>query len=253
MTKPEKIKVAIFGSCVSRDPFEKSHEIEIVDYYARSSLASMTSAPANFLIDLSPISSEFQRRMIQRDLNKNFMNFIKENKFDIFIMDFTDDRFPILKLPNNTLITESQEFSIANKTNINFLPYSTTRIKPFSKDFLNLWEEGFTNLINISTQYGFSEKILINEIYWAKTDENNNFFKNHVEIEMANDYFRQIYLICKKNLSEHQFIKYEASDLVGFGGHKWGAAPFHYIKRVEENCLNQTIKYHQNYAPTFKN
>ena len=77
-------KILIFGSCVSRDPFtDNVFGFKLVDYYARSSFASLSGEKFTSPLDLSLIESKFQRRMIQRDASKLFLEALSLLEYDI--------------------------------------------------------------------------------------------------------------------------------------------------------------------------
>jgi len=109
-------RVLVFESCVSRDPFgdliNPSHMFSLIDYYARSSFASLSGKPLSEHLDLSMIESPFQRRMVERDLSKTFLD-LDLNEVDLIIIDFIDDRFPLIELEHGALCTVSDEFKKA--------------------------------------------------------------------------------------------------------------------------------------------
>lgn len=83
------IKVFILGSCVSRDPFELAdkRDFEVVNYYARTSFASLGSEAYVDEKILSGIDSKWQKRMVKADMDKSFFKAIKESKFDVLLID----------------------------------------------------------------------------------------------------------------------------------------------------------------------
>ena len=63
------MKVAIFGSCVSRDSVEFMPEAEVVAYVARHSVTSLEAPHGTAGVDLSELTSAFQERMVTNDLH----------------------------------------------------------------------------------------------------------------------------------------------------------------------------------------
>ncbi len=61
-------KICIFGSCVSRDiiEYDMKNNFELIDYYARSSFASLASSAMIEQSVLDNIQSSFQKRMVLR-------------------------------------------------------------------------------------------------------------------------------------------------------------------------------------------
>lgn len=106
--------VLIFGSCVSRDIFnlEYSLEFKVSDYYARSSLASLSSEAYENDSALNRISSPFQRRMVANDFSKEILTAgSKLEGCDVILIDLIDERFDLVVFPSGKIITNSAEFS----------------------------------------------------------------------------------------------------------------------------------------------
>ena len=64
--------VRILGSCVTRDAFEITTDFKLVDYTARTSLASLATKSRIDSGILNNIKSTFQKRMVERDMTKRF-------------------------------------------------------------------------------------------------------------------------------------------------------------------------------------
>jgi len=133
------INVLIFGSCVTRDPFSDQAEfcsgVDVKEYFARSSFASMNGNPVSGK-NLSKIPSPFQRRMVESDFQKSFLNQSFES-IDLIIFDFIDDRFSLLEMPCGACCTDSTEFKTAE------LRLDAKVISPFSEEFYQRWESGW--------------------------------------------------------------------------------------------------------------
>lgn len=89
------MEILIYGSCVSRDAleFDSEKRLKLIDYFARSSLASSMSNNVINDIPTHNIHSSFQKRMVENDLNKSILAIIKQSKYDILLVDFIDERF----------------------------------------------------------------------------------------------------------------------------------------------------------------
>ena len=80
------MKIAIFGSCVSRDTAEFMPEAEVVAYVARHSVTSLESPHGTAGIDLSDLTSAFQKRMVTSDLNGTGLDRIAKNAKDLDVV-----------------------------------------------------------------------------------------------------------------------------------------------------------------------
>ena len=77
------MKVAIFGSCVSRDSVEFMPEAEVVTYVARHSVTSLESPHGAEGMDLSELTSAFQERMVTNDLHGSGLERIVHTASDL--------------------------------------------------------------------------------------------------------------------------------------------------------------------------
>jgi|GEM_PF-3383372 len=229
-------KILIIGSCVSRDAFEffDASQFSLVDYVARSSLASAFSVLPFSGVDLGNIASAFQRRMVETDLCKGLESIIRNSEFDYILLDAIDERFDIFKSDVGEICTLSGElklsgyFSDGNNKAGKIISSGTS-------DFLFLWEQGWKRLINLLWELGAIEKLFVNGVYWSSCLEDGSSFDSvYTEsyIEMANSFLAEIYSIMRRDLKESQIIGFSQNDLRGSTQHRWGVSPFHYTPNV---------------------
>jgi hypothetical protein len=233
-------KILIFGSCVSRDVFnvidQENLDFSIVDFFARTSLASLSCNPVSIDIDLLSIESAFQRRSVERDLNKIFFTFLPNCVFDVLLMDFVDDRFNLLMFPDGSGITESAEF----KKSKHVISGGSRQIPRFSKDFFRVWECGWELLKNKLVKMNKLERILINKVYFSTHDDNGKFFKFYAYIDEANKYLENVYNKLQSDLKVEQFVNYKDLEMVSDSSHRWGTSPFHYTNSIYKCCYLYT-------------
>src|SRR6266581_2802406 len=87
-------RVAIFGSCVTRDLFEPAiRDVELVLYGSRSSLISACAPPVQIDEDDVRLDSRFQRRCVVEDFRKTFLTRFEEAAPDRLVIDLIDERF----------------------------------------------------------------------------------------------------------------------------------------------------------------
>lgn len=113
MSSENNLRVAIFGSCVSRDIFsivDDCRDLVLAGYYARCSLASLAANPWVDAAVLQSIESPFQRKMVRADMDKSFIRFLGDAKFDVLLFDFIDERFNLQRMKNGALVTLSNEY-----------------------------------------------------------------------------------------------------------------------------------------------
>ena len=240
----QQIKVLILGSCVSRDPFgihpNLNSDYLVVDYYARTSLASLCAMKCSTVYDLSKISSPFQRNMVHRDFCKDFFTDIGTLNFDVLLMDFVDDRFGLLEFFDGSAITDSDEFRSAK---LKFSDSDCILIPSFSNSFYEKWSTGSKKLWDFLKRTSQENKVLINKVYWAHRDDQNIEFPNGDFINVANSYLDRLYGSLESFIPKRQFICYDGISFVGSTSHMWGRSCFHYTKDIQERCLTEIKRF----------
>jgi hypothetical protein len=92
------VKVAIFGSCVTRDVFEDAAlRPALAAYTSRSVLASVVAPSIPLDDDDVPLASAFQRRCVAEDFRKTFFPRLAELRPDWLVVDLIDERFEIVQ------------------------------------------------------------------------------------------------------------------------------------------------------------
>ncbi len=229
------MKLLVFGSCVSRDilRYDYDNEIKLSDYYARCSLVSLFSAPCINEHVLQRIESNFQRRMVRRDMDKSFLKEFRSAMADMLLVDFIDERFSLHLLPEGCL-TLSSEYRKA----LGFsLPHST--MGGFSDKKLELWRRAFDQFLD----FVGTKNILINRAYWTDktSDESTISHVSQEKIREANSYLSMMYDHATSRLGLSCFIDHDPSDLYCDVGHKWGVSPFHYNENLYKKALRKIL------------
>lgn len=227
-------RISILGSCASRDALgvASPHQLELIDYAARTSFASLAAKPFVVEAILDKIQSRFQREMVRRDMSKNFWNKLDTDKFDVMVIDLIDDRFQLKIFEDRTAHTRSAEYKhIESKIQ---LPPSRL-LPPWHGERRALWHKGLKRFAKVMKQQAATDKVAINCVYWA-SDSGTTEAKI---IRFYNDYLEASYAEMGKYFPESCFIRYPTKMLSADPGHKWGAAPFHYARPVYDYFLDQ--------------
>lgn len=226
-------RFAIIGSCVTRDAFELTkNEYKILFYHARSNIESLAQEKPQNEVYFNGIDgvSGFERKAIIADINKtHWTNLYKiSEKNDYLVIDFIDDRFNTIKYKDN-LITNSKcvlNFIKSEEIqNVDYHMYSSIQ-----RAFKNI--SIFINKINTIISLN---KIIINNVLWAKTDVSSEHL-------LFNMYLKSIYQYIKTEFPEIIFIDYKDNKFNSDPNHKWGLAPFHYEQNVYEEFIQKLNK-----------
>ncbi|WP_139313566.1 DUF6270 domain-containing protein [Salinicola sp. MH3R3-1] len=236
------MKVFIFGSCVSRDAFNFDFpRLELVGYFSRSSFASAFGSSPQKDNYSQELNSNFQKRMVKADFEKEALQKIVSTEFDILLIDFVDERFKLFKSTTGSIVTLSNELS---KTP--FLRQAEgVAVSPFSDEHFQLWERGWKKFVSSLSSHNLLSKVVVNCGLWAKTDEQGNAIPN-VDlnlIEKANSHLRRLYDRVFLDIPASQAFMPSDKMVVGKLEHKWGAAPFHYVDNYYYNLVDFLVAF----------
>lgn len=236
-----KVRVFIFGSCVSRDILNyQNDEMELVGYFARSSFASAFSSLPIEDIYTKSLSSDFQRRIVSTDLNKSLEENIRSASFDLLLIDFIDERFNLFMFEHGGICTISNELRSTG-----FAPEREAgQVIPSGDDeFFELWESGWTRFLSVVDSIGCRGKVRVNRALWATTTSSGKGFPTYSAnyILSANKFLERLYARAKNDLMGWQFIEPSASHFVAAEEHRWGLSPFHYIDAYYADALERIL------------
>lgn len=162
------MKIAIFGSCVSRDTAEFIPEAEVVAYVARHSVVSLESPHGAKGIDFSELTSSFQKRMVTSDLKGTGIARVSKNagELDVVLIDLVDERRGFWLFPDGTTMTNSLEVESCGAARN--ARRSGARLVEFGTDeHFKMWESGFDTLIKGLKDAGLWERTILLDIEWA--------------------------------------------------------------------------------------
>lgn len=234
-----KVKILIFGSCVTRDAFAFDHQnrFELVRYFARSSLTTTFNSLPVEDIYTEQLSSAFQRKIVHADLQKEFSNYVIQNDFDHLIIDFIDDRYDFFRFNNSKKALLSAELKSTNFLKIN--QNNGQIITGFSDEWLEEWKKSCLQFIDLAKKHNFISKIIVNKVFWTNILEDNSTFIDKDKVEIANNFLNIQYDFIEGFLGDNQCINYPNFALKANKNHMWGLSPFHYSDILYLSMLEQ--------------
>jgi Family of unknown function (DUF6270) len=248
-------RILIFGSSVSRDALGyetlKHASHQLVDYYGRCSLAALgSSIPATELSDfVNRISSEFQSRMVMRDIQKEFFNHLPSIKFDVLLIDLIEERFDIWVSSNGGALTLSSE--LVQTGFLNASGTSGVTVPSGSEEFFQMWERGWAKLLESAAEQQALHKIRINRVLWRRRTAGGGTFPYSDErIDAANALLNRMYKRILQDLPSWQFLCVDEAEMLAADTHRWGLSPFHFvpayylalIRQLEANGTVSTMR-----------
>lgn len=208
--------------------FVGNEDIVLDAYFARSSFASAFSIGEVEDRFSAEIASTFQRRQVRQDFAKTFAATLAGMDFDILLVDFTDERFPLFVLDDGRVITVSAELRRTA-----FPEGMAGRVvRPFCDEHFRLWEQGWQRFMQLMDESKFVSKLRISRTLWSKTTESGASFDRGNTAQMidtANEHFERLFSRCGDDLRGENFYDFDPSLFKGKDAHKWGKAPFHYV------------------------
>lgn len=162
------MKIAIFGSCVSRDTAEFIPEAEVVAYVARHSVVSLQSPHGIKGTDLGELPSAFQKRMVTSDLKGTGMARIGKNAedLDVVLIDLVDERRGFWLFPEGTTMTNSLEVESCGAAR-NARRCGARLVEFGTDEHFRMWKSGFDTLITGLKDAGLWERAILLDIEWA--------------------------------------------------------------------------------------
>lgn len=237
------VRVLILGSCVSRDIFRvvENEECKLASYYGRSSFASAFCPVKVKDTWSSNISSAFQARMVNADLNKKWPDIVRNTKFDVLLVDFIDERFHLGGFSNGALCTLSSEL---RSSGFDRKVARARGIQTGSDEHYELWMRGWTSFIELLESLGKKQCVLLNVVKWAEAASDGSIPEwgfTPEQIAASNLYLDKLYRRATIDLEPSQVMRVDPQYLVGGLEHKWGLAPFHYVDAYYLNALNSIL------------
>ncbi|WP_342804828.1 DUF6270 domain-containing protein [Alteromonas sp. M12] len=224
--------VRILGSCVTRDALEITTDFKLIDYTARTSLASLSTKSRKDPKILNSIKSTFQKRMVERDMTKRFWLSLENSQNDIIVIDLIDDRFNLKLFDDNSSHTVSSEYKTASSSQ----GQNGRIVKSSSDEFKSLWEAGLRRLKGYCDDLKLN-KIFVNCVFYQPTGNHSIDFP--AKIAEKNEYLRAAYLKLENTFGSEAMIEYPKEIIKADTDHKWGVAPFHFTEETYKFFLTE--------------
>lgn len=242
-------RVAIFGSCVTRDVYALRPELGYpAAYFARSSMISAMHHVRVRDVATDALPSSFQRRMVENDLSKRIQRFLaKPGGFDLLIVDLIDERFQVLNTADGAWLTRSTEFTRLDTSRIKI----RDRLAPHTPERLDLWRAGWRRFVDLLDAGENRSKVRINAVRWSDSVRNEAEFPAPYTDELirqANESLDAMYGVMRDDLNADQFWEFDSETLVADPEHKWTIAPYHYVPEYYDALAERIARESQGYS-----
>ncbi|MDD3415207.1 MAG: DUF6270 domain-containing protein [Lachnospiraceae bacterium] len=244
----KQMKVAIWGSCISRDVFEfdTEHKLNLCEYISRTSIFSALSASAEQYFRKSDTITPWQLSCIERDLKKTHWINLKNADADYLLLDFIDERFMLYRIPKTSiLMTASNELYdshiVVEKELIKI------DIDQFENTDILQYVDCFCKKL---TEFIPPERIIINRGYSVtKYRTCNEEVESFDDLEIAsiqkmNKRLETLYSCVINNIPKAKIINMP-ENILADEQHKWHLKPYHYEERFYQDVLGKMLEIYE--------
>jgi hypothetical protein len=243
VSKVRPYSAMILGSCVTRDVFRLFGEnVTISDYFARTSIVSLVSNPYQFSEGDIDLESDFQKRMVVRDMNKSFWERARTPDYDLLLVDFIDERTNLLRF-DGSIICKSPELVTSGYLEKHGSEYEEISRLKYGVD---QWSRDCDVFVGKIAPIIPPTRIVVIKAFWASKylndegkvvpfDEGTKFDQSF--IKGFNDLLSKYYKIfIKKNRGVNVI---ELPPPIADVNHIWGLSPFHYSDVWYQKCREE--------------
>lgn len=247
----EKMKIFIYGSCVSRDSFEIfSEKVYLLSgYIARQSLVSSFSggaSPLNWNTD-SKLVSKFQNDMLNGDIASSLPEVLRKvsGEIDLLLCDFVDERGGLLVTDSGDILTDT--LGLRQSGFLDQFHGAFRHIRFGSDEHFDLWKNAFVSFHSLLFNLGLDKRTVVIKNDWALETVQGDVFPlegSRMEPHKVNGLFQR-YFDFVREFTAIEVIEVPSSLCLGTSDHRWGVAPFHYASpfyRFVESRVDARMK-----------
>ena len=212
--------ISIIGSCVTRDALEAVQGLTIGPYLARTSLASIASAPAAWIneleVEYTTQAVPWHRRVVAADFEKTHDEQFAAMAGGHVVIDLIEERVDLVETAPGHYVTRNQILSSMS----NFDSLVPAHLPIFSDAGLAIWMSALPRVVSMLGRHVAPSRTIIHRAMYAPVRD---------DADHANRYLRRMYDALDDALVDATVIAPSAAVFRAAPDHKWGPAPFHFV------------------------
>lgn len=243
-----KIKIACYGSCITRDNFNSKLNPDYKSIYEcvatseHSSLISLVAPEVKYegnTLDLTLSNFDSRNRnIVMKDFDRSFLNDLVKTQPDYLIMDFFPDVFFGVLFSEDKIMTHN-DWLFLNTTFYQELPNKfVLKLVKNSKDYLSIWIPAFVNFMNFMKTNVPNCEIIINKARFSNRILHNDSIQYLPSLDNHNEIWKILdnYVISKYGLRyiEMDHSKYYLAKNPTLG---WKVFHLHYLDNYYQDFL----------------
>ncbi|WP_156390520.1 DUF6270 domain-containing protein [Caulobacter sp. Root487D2Y] len=236
------MRVAILGSCVTRDIFglvpEKGWSVEC--YLGRQSMIALNTPPVqpDFSVAQEP-ATRWRGETVALNASKRVFETLRDTDFDCLVVDLIDERCACVATADGRMMTYSPELQeIAEGTP--FLEHNGLRPLVEAWPYMDQREAALDAFAEGLRKACRGRPLVLHEAYWAPRSVAGETSVNYDVNWVArnNDLLALCYAGLKRRLN-CWVVSAPRAETLGDAEHKWGPAPYHYQQSYYEHIQAQ--------------
>jgi len=231
------VKVAVLGSCVTRDNFNSQFNENYKEFYEcialqnQSSIISLMGKPVQYKPEEIDGLNEWDRWNVKTDLDKTFLTNLQTNKPDYLIVDlFADVLFGCIEIEKQ-FVTNNRWKLWKTSYYKHLSNFTFIHIEDDFKYYMELWSCAINQLFIFLKEYLPNCKVVLHKSRFADKyiDENGKFqtLVNSINVEKLNRYWEQLDDYIKQHFNV-AIIDLTGNEFLLDRQHPWGLFNLHF-------------------------
>lgn len=242
-------KVAILGSCITRDLWSgRGDSFPDLLYVSRTSLPSIMAKPVEGVVVSSsppPGLGPFQHRALITDLDKTALERLAAFAPTHLVVDFIDERYDLLCVDGGAMANATWELETSGY--LAQPPFARAqRISRFSQAYEELWREGLQRFAAFVSGTPLAEaRLILHSARWAEAARGPDgriaplpTRETPDEIAAQNALLARYEALFNETFSGLARVEAPQRRLAD-AAHVWGLSPFHYVPEYYREIARQ--------------